>query len=70
MDEQGMWHVWETGEVHTGFWWGDIKDRGHLEDEGVDRKVILKWIFKKLDVGMDLVDLVQDRGRWRNLLMR
>ena len=65
-----MWHVWETGEVHTGFWWGDIKDRGHLEDEGVDRKVILKWIFKKLDVGMDLVDLVQDRGRWRNLLMR
>ena len=65
-----MWHVWETGEVHTGFWWGDIKDRGHLEDEGVDRKVILKWIFKKSDVGMDLVDLVQDRGRWRNLLMR
>ena len=56
--------------MHTGFSWGDLKDIGHLEDEGVDRKVILKWIFKKWDVGMDLFDLAQDRDRWRNLLMR
>ena len=22
-DGLGMWHVWKTGEVHVGFWWGD-----------------------------------------------
>jgi hypothetical protein len=32
----GMGHVWETGEVHTGFWWGDVRERGHLEDLGLN----------------------------------
>jgi hypothetical protein len=38
------------GEVHTGFWWGDLKRRDHLEHIGVDGRIILKWIFKKWDV--------------------
>jgi hypothetical protein len=44
-----MWHVWRTREVHTGFWRGDLRERGHLEDPGVDRMIIIKWILKKWD---------------------
>jgi len=32
------------GEVHTGFWWGNLRERDHLENPGVDGRIILKWI--------------------------
>jgi len=32
--------------VHTGFWWGDLTERAHLEDLGING-IILKWMFKK-----------------------
>jgi hypothetical protein len=44
-----MWHVWGTGEVHTGFWWGDIMERDYLVDLGVNGRITLKLIFKKLN---------------------
>jgi hypothetical protein len=34
------------GEMLTGFWWGNRRERPHLEDLGVDGRIILKWIFK------------------------
>ena len=41
--------------------------RKHLKDPGVDGKIILRWIFKKWDGGVDWIDLAQDRDRWRAL---
>ena len=37
------------GEVCTGFWWGNLRERDHIEDPGVDGKEVLKWIFRKWD---------------------
>jgi hypothetical protein len=38
-------------EVHTGFWWGNLKERDHLEELSVDVRIVLRWIFRKWDVG-------------------
>jgi len=29
-----MCHVWERGETHTGFWWGNLKDKRLLGRQG------------------------------------
>jgi len=42
----------EGGGAFTGFWWGNLRDRDHFEDPGTDGKIILRWIIRKLDVGV------------------
>jgi hypothetical protein len=39
------------GKVYTGFWWGNTRERDHLEDQDVDGRIILKRVFKKSDEG-------------------
>jgi hypothetical protein len=48
---------------------GNLTEGAHLEDPGVGGRIILKWIFERLDVGsIDWTDLAQDRDRWRVLV--
>ena len=37
----------ERREIRTGCWWGDLEEREHLEDLGLDGNVILKWTFSR-----------------------
>jgi len=40
-----------------------------LGDPGVDGRIILRWLFRKWDVvGMDWIELTQDRDVWRVLV--
>jgi hypothetical protein len=38
--------------VHAGMWWGDPRE-DHLENRGVDERIVSRWNFKKWDGGMD-----------------
>jgi hypothetical protein len=40
------------GEAYTGFWWGNLREKDHWGDPGEDWKIILKWIFRKWDIGV------------------
>jgi hypothetical protein len=35
----------------TGIWCENLSKRAHWGDLGIDGKIILKWIFRKWDVG-------------------
>jgi hypothetical protein len=38
-------------EIYARFWWGNVRETGHLEDTDIDGRIILRWIFRKCDVG-------------------
>ena len=50
--------------MYSGLWLGILRERDHLEDPRVDGRIILRWIFRKWDGGMDWIDLARDRDRW------
>jgi hypothetical protein len=41
----------------------NVRERDHLKYKGVAGRIILKWVFKKWDMGMNWIDLDQDRNR-------
>jgi len=44
--------VWGRVEAYTGFWGGNLRERDHLGDLDVDGRIILRWIFRKWNVGV------------------
>jgi hypothetical protein len=50
--------------MHTEIWWGNLRVRDHLEDPGVDGRIILSWILKKSEGGMGWIGATQDRDKW------
>jgi hypothetical protein len=60
--------LWKRGEVDTGFWWGNQRERHHLENPSLDGRIISKWIFWKWDGDMDWIDVTQERDRSRALV--
>jgi hypothetical protein len=35
------------GEVYSEIWLGNLRNRDHLRDPGLDERIILRWIFRK-----------------------
>lgn len=61
---RGMWHVLKTGKVPKVILWRDLTERNNLEDLGLDKSLISKWIFKKWGWrDKNWTDQLQDRDR-------
>jgi len=47
-------HVARMGrrDMYKGLWLGNLREIDHLEDPVVDGRIILRWIFRKRDVGV------------------
>jgi hypothetical protein len=48
---------YRRGEACTLFLWGNLRERDHWGDPGVDGRIILTWIFRKWEYGLDRAGL-------------
>jgi hypothetical protein len=35
--------------MYAGFWWGNLRERDHLQDPRIDAGIIIRWFFRKWD---------------------
>jgi len=49
----GSCSLYGEGEACTVFWPGNLRERDHLSDPGIDGRIILRWIFRKWGCGLD-----------------
>ena len=64
-----MWHVWKRGDVCTGFWWGNLRERDPLRRPRCRWEDNIKMDLEEVgrDCG-DWMELAEDRDRWRALV--
>ena len=63
-----MWYIWGRGELCTGFWWGNVRERDRWGDTEVNGKIILRHLQEVGGGCGDWMELAQDRDRWRALV--
>ena len=51
--------------MHTGFWWGNLRERDQLQDPDLQGRIILKRICKKWNGDLDWIEPAQDGDRRR-----
>jgi len=54
----------EDEENLNDFWWNNLTERHYFKILALDRRALLKWIFKKKYRFLDSIDLAQERDRW------
>jgi len=42
----------------------NLRERHNLKDPDVNGRIILRWIFRKWDGGMDWIDMAEDSDKW------
>jgi len=52
-----MQHIRGRGEAFAGFWWGNLRETDHLEDQRIVGRIIFIWM-----------ELAQDSDSWRALV--
>jgi hypothetical protein len=60
-----VWHVCGRKELFMEFWPANMRQRGYLEDLGIDGIKILKKFFKKKDRVIECIDLAHDMESYR-----
>ena len=56
------------GEVYTGPWWVNLRERDRLEDLELDGSIRLKYVIKDCNGSMDWSDLAQNMDRCQALV--
>jgi hypothetical protein len=57
---RGMLHALDVRQMHTSFSLENLKEKGHLENLGINGRIIFKFILKKREF-VDCIRLLQYR---------